>query len=99
MNPWYFPTVGAYASVLEGAGLEVPFAALFDRPTRLEDGEHGLAAWIAMFLPCAALEGLDEAQRDAVAARAAEVLRPALFRDGAWHADYRRLRVVAVRPA
>jgi trans-aconitate methyltransferase len=98
-NPLYFPTIGAYASVLEGAGLEVRFAALFDRPTRLEDGERGLAAWVSMFLPRPASGGLDEAQRDAVVARAAGVLRPALFRDGAWYADYRRLRVVAVRPA
>jgi trans-aconitate methyltransferase len=97
-NPWYFPALGEYASVLERAGLEVRFAALFDRPTRLEDGERGLAAWIAMFLPRAALGDLDDAQRGAVVARAVQTLRPALFRDGAWYADYRRLRVVAVRP-
>jgi trans-aconitate methyltransferase len=98
-NPLYFPALGAYATVLEGAGLEVRFAALFDRPTRLEDGERGLAAWAAMFLPSTALDGLDEATRGAVVARAAEMLRPTLFRDGSWYADYRRLRVVAVRPA
>jgi trans-aconitate methyltransferase len=98
-NPWYFPALGEYAAVLEGAGLEVRFATLFDRPTRLDDGERGLAAWVAMFLPPAALGDLDEAQRGAVVARAAQMLRPALFRDGAWYADYRRLRVVAVRPA
>jgi trans-aconitate methyltransferase len=98
-NPWYFPSVGAYATVLEAAGLEVRFALLFDRPTRLEDGERGLSAWVAMFVARAGFADLDEVRREALVARAAEILRPALFRDGAWEADYRRLRIVAVRPA
>jgi trans-aconitate methyltransferase len=99
VNPWYFPTVGAYAAVLEGAGLEVRFAVLFDRPTRLENGEQGFAAWVSMFAAGSGLNELDEQRRETVVARAAELLRPALFRDGAWYADYRRLRVVAVRLA
>jgi trans-aconitate methyltransferase len=32
-HPWYFPTVGEYAAVLESAGFEVRLARLFDRPT------------------------------------------------------------------
>ena len=31
--PWYFPSVGEYAAVLESAGFEVRMATLFDRPT------------------------------------------------------------------
>jgi trans-aconitate 2-methyltransferase len=49
VKPWYFPKVGEYSSVLEGQGLEVRHAALFDRPIRLEHGENGLAEWIEMF--------------------------------------------------
>ncbi len=40
---------------------------------------------------------LDETTRRAVVLRAEELLRPSLFHDGAWYADYRRLRIVALR--
>jgi hypothetical protein len=33
--------------------------------------------------------------RDAFLARVEAELRPTLYHDGVWHADYRRLRVVA----
>ena len=32
-SPWYFPTVGEHAALLERHGLEVTYARLFDRPT------------------------------------------------------------------
>ena len=40
-NPWYFPGIAEYATLLEGCGLEVRYALLFDRPTPLDDGETG----------------------------------------------------------
>ncbi|HET9016530.1 MAG TPA: methyltransferase domain-containing protein, partial [Thermomicrobiaceae bacterium] len=48
-NPWYFPSVGEEASVLERHGLETRLALLFDRPTLLEGGEDGLRRWLEMF--------------------------------------------------
>jgi len=39
-NPWYFPSVSEYSTLLEAKGLEVVYAVLFDRPTTLE-GEGG----------------------------------------------------------
>lgn len=97
VNPWYFPSIAEYSSVLETAGLEVCFALLFDRPTRLGDGEQGMHHWLRMFAgPCFA--ELAEAEKDAVMAAAIERLRPSLFRDGQWTADYRRLRIVARKP-
>jgi SAM-dependent methyltransferase len=84
---WYFPSVAEYASLLEAHGLEVCYALLFDRPTPL-DGEGGLRDWLRQFAPA-----FPEAEYDRVEAGA----RPALFRDGRWTADYRRLRVVAVK--
>src|SRR5438552_227541 len=49
VNPWYFPTIGEYATILQQHGFEVNFAILFDRPTALEGGAQGLANWFAMF--------------------------------------------------
>ena len=45
-NPWYFPSIGEYARLLEKHGLQVIFAELFDRPTELPDGKEGLFHWL-----------------------------------------------------
>ncbi|HEY1376794.1 MAG TPA: methyltransferase domain-containing protein [Gemmataceae bacterium] len=93
---WYFPSVGEYAGLLERHGLEVRFAALLDRPTPLADADRGLRTWLTMFW-ADLLDAVPADGRDAVIGRAEELLRPNLFRDGTWVADYRRLRVVAVK--
>jgi trans-aconitate 2-methyltransferase len=94
-HPWYYPSIGQYAPLLERAGLEVSHAVLFDRPTPL-DGEGGLRNWAEMF--ARDLVGRVPAEdRDRFFRHTEEAARPALYRDGAWFADYRRLRVVARR--
>jgi trans-aconitate 2-methyltransferase len=93
-NPWYFPSIGEYATLLERHGFEVRYAVLFDRPTPLDDGEHGLANWLRMFAsPC--FGAIGETDRPRVLQEAVELARPALWKDGGWTADYRRLRIVA----
>src|SRR5205823_173655 len=47
-NPWYFPSIGEYATLLEQNGLTTTSAALFDRPTPVQ-GEAGLREWLDMF--------------------------------------------------
>ncbi len=93
LSPWYFPSAGQYASLLEQQGLEVTFMSLIDRPTPLE-GEGGMVDWLTMFAHPLTSD-LDEAQRAAVYASTANLLRPSQFKDSTWHADYRRLRLVA----
>jgi trans-aconitate methyltransferase len=95
-NPWYYPSVGEYAALLESYGLEVTYAILFDRPTPLEDGERGLRNWMEMF--CAAIVGeLPSDKREKLAAEVERQAREALYRDGGWVMDYRRLRIVAFK--
>jgi trans-aconitate methyltransferase len=92
---WYFPSIGEYAPVLEAAGFEVRTAHLFDRPTPLE-GPKGLENWIRQFA-WTCFDGLDgTAQREALA-ETIELARPTLLREGQWFADYRRLRIFAVK--
>lgn len=43
-NPWYYPSIGEYASLLERHGLAVRYATLFDRPTALEEGGGAYAS-------------------------------------------------------
>jgi trans-aconitate methyltransferase len=91
VNPWYYPSIGEYAALLERHGLEATFATLFDRPTALEGGSQGLANWFAMF----GARLTDELQQPEFVRLVEQFAAPALLRDGAWSADYRRLRVVA----
>lgn len=86
--PWYFPSIAEYTALLESAGLEPVRAILFDRPTPVA-GEGGLEDWLEMYIP-----GLDAGVRRAVV----DQLRPRMYRDGVWTLDYRRLRVVALKP-
>ncbi|AXR79169.1 class I SAM-dependent methyltransferase [Natrarchaeobaculum sulfurireducens] len=95
-NPWYFPSVGEYASRLEAHGFEVRYARLFDRPTELDAGAEGLAAWLELFGDDL-LAAVPDDERGSVVAAVENDLREDLFVDGTWVADYRRLRVVAVR--
>jgi trans-aconitate methyltransferase len=95
-NPWYYPSVGEYATLLERHGLAVRYATLFDRPTPLEEGERGLRLWLEMFAGDL-LDTLAPSQREDVIHSVEEELRPAQFRDGAWYADYARIRVMARR--
>lgn len=92
---WYFPSPAEYAALLEKGGFVVRMLAYFDRPTPLQ-GEEGIRNWLRMF-GSPFLNDVPDSAR--VMARTEEILRPAAFRNGVWYLDYRRLRVVAERPA
>ncbi|TNJ63493.1 methyltransferase domain-containing protein [Paenibacillus hemerocallicola] len=96
-NPWYFPSVGEYASLLEAAGFRVEYALHFSRPTPLADGERGLEHWLDMFA-AGFFDGLTERDKRAAYAETNRLAKSVLFRDGQWIADYWRLRVLAFRP-
>jgi trans-aconitate methyltransferase len=91
----YFPSVSEYAGLLEADGLEVRMAQLFDRPTPLA-GEDGMANWIKQF-KWFYFEELPNPQREKALAEVVEELRPALRKADGWCADYRRLRIHAVK--
>jgi trans-aconitate 2-methyltransferase len=90
---WYFPGIAEYATLLERGGLEVTFAVLFDRLTPLE-GEQGMRHWVEMF-GNSVLRQVPPERREEFFRHVEAELRPTLYRDGTWYADYRRLRVVA----
>lgn len=94
LSPWYFPSIGDYTHLLESHGLEVTFAALIDRPTPLNDGPRGLANWLRMF-GGDLLVGLGTVEVETVLRQVEILLQPQMYDGRQWHADYRRLRVVA----
>jgi trans-aconitate methyltransferase len=100
-SPWFFPSIAAYARLLEEAGLEPRAMALFDRPTRLEGrGAEAVAGWYRMFAtPLVADLSVEDARAviDAAAARALPALVHREADGEGVFADYRRLRFEAVR--
>ena len=96
LNPWYFPSIGEYGTVLEQQGLQLTFATLFERPTPLDDGEEGMQNWIKMFAN-SFFKALPDDKQTQVLADIENQLRPQLYKDGTWFADYKRIRVIAVK--
>jgi trans-aconitate methyltransferase len=92
-TPWYYPSIGEYTPLLEQAGLEVTYAILFDRPTPLE-GEQGMRQWIEMFANTALAQVAPD-KREVFFQQVERELRPELYWNDTWFADYRRLRIVA----
>jgi trans-aconitate 2-methyltransferase len=93
-NPWYFPSVGEYATLLERQEMEVTLVAMFDRATPLEGGAAGLKDWFAMF-GARLMEGLAPGSHAEFFRLVEGYAEPLLLRQGQWVADYRRLRIVA----
>ena len=93
---WYYPTIAEYADLLEQHGMEVTFATLQDRLTKLKDGAAGLRNWIEMFKG-EVFKDLSAATKEQILTEVEDKLRSTLFRDGSWYADYRRLRIVAFK--
>jgi len=93
--PWYYPTVGEFASILDRHGLETRQGLLFDRPTRVE-GPDGMEHWLSVFA-AGAVAAMDEKRQQEIWRDVADVLLQRHYHEGAWTLDYRRLRIVAVK--
>ncbi|WP_232696936.1 class I SAM-dependent methyltransferase [Brevibacillus daliensis] len=97
-NPWYFPSVGEYSSLLEQKGFQVTYACLFSRPTQLTNGVEGLNDWLSHFTDDFLFD-LSVAQRTHIQQKVSDILKDQLFSEGAYYADYKRLRVIARKPS
>jgi trans-aconitate methyltransferase len=95
--PWYFPSIGEYASRLEAKGFDVTHAILFDRPTPLGNGSVGLANWLQMFAN-GWLSPLSAAERHQVIGETEARLRSTRYQGEHWIVDYRRLQIIASKP-
>lgn len=95
--PFFFPTIGQYAQLLEEVGFKVEYCLLFDRPTELV-GDDGLKEWIDAFVKTPFKVIGDPSEREKIRDEAVANLRAELFFGGKWHADYVRLRMSAKKP-
>jgi trans-aconitate methyltransferase len=92
----YFPSIAQYAGLLEAQGLNVRYAEMIDRPTKLT-GPEGLRNWMRMFRD-SALQQLRQGEQEAFFQYLEQIAQPTLYHDNGWWADYVRLRVVAIKP-
>jgi len=93
---WYFPKLGTYSYFLEKNGFKVTFAHLYDRPTKLNDPNTGIIDWLTMFagkyftgIPAEDVISIHKIVQDRVKER--------LYKDGHFYADYKRLRICAIK--
>lgn len=93
---WYFPSPGEYATLLEQHGFRVQLVQHYGRPTPLTDPKTGLTDWITQF-GANFFAGVGAEEQAGILAAVNAELRPLLFQNGQWVADYKRLRVVAFR--
>ena len=96
IEQWYFPSLSEYCTLLEQRGFRVTFAAHFNRETELKNTEHGIGEWIKMF-GASYLKNISEPEMVAILGEVETMLRPTHYREEKWWADYKRLRVVAVK--
>jgi len=93
---WYYPSLSEYTGLLEKQGFRVTYAAHYNRETELKDTQHGIRDWVQMF-GGAYLEGVEGDAKNAILDEVQEALRTTHFRNQKWYADYKRLRVVAIK--
>ncbi len=91
---WYYPSIAEYSGLLEIHGLEVRHAALFARPTKLEEGKKGLENWIHMFAQ-AFVDAVGPKRLEAWICEVERQTREDLWKGEYWELDYRRLRIAA----
>ncbi|MCF2938198.1 class I SAM-dependent methyltransferase [Paenibacillus alkaliterrae] len=96
-NPWYFPSIAEYSILLEQQGFRVAYAVHFDRPTEMKDGENGLNLWLTGSVDDFFI-GFSAEEKKQVIEKIATEARNELFKDGAWYIDYKRLRIMAIKP-
>ncbi len=91
---WFFPSVGEYCNLLELAGFEVRQASYFHRDTPL--AEDGIKNWIKMFAE-KWLADVEAKHQEILLEATQESLHSVLWHEESWYADYKRLRILAVK--
>ncbi|NMO95281.1 class I SAM-dependent methyltransferase [Paenibacillus lemnae] len=95
-NPWYFPSIGQYANLLEQTGFHVTKAVHYDRPTPLPEGILGIQHWLKHFGGML-FTGMEQQDQQEAFYKISERVKPLLWRNDTYYADYKRLRIAAVK--
>lgn len=93
---WYFPSIGAYTTLLEKHRFRVTLAQHYDRPTELADSKSGVIDWLEMF-GNVFFKDVGPADKEEIKQEVQEMIKDTCFSNGKWYADYKRIRVVATK--
>lgn len=93
---WYFPSIGGYSQALEKVGFRVIYTQHYDRLTELVKKNNGIIDWIEMFGKNFFIN-VNEEHKFEILEKVQEELRAKLFKSGKWYADYKRIRIVAIK--
>jgi trans-aconitate methyltransferase len=95
INFWYFPSIGEYATELEKQNFRVLHAAHLNRNTPLNSID-GIKDWFLMF-GANFFIGIPATEKEDILSEVQSKLTATHFIDGVWHADYKRIQIVAVK--
>src|SRR5215831_4050563 len=93
-NPWFYPTLGEYACLVEQPGFTVWSADWDQVEVPLPGGDQGLRYWLLTYAH-AYLVGLSDADRDAVIGQVERQLRADHYQDDRWVIELHPLRIIA----
>jgi len=91
----YFSSAAEQATMLEKTGFTISNIIQFDRPTELV-GEDGMKNWIIQFAQ-AFFKNIPEEKINTILDKAVAILKQTNYQNGKWYADYKRLRVKAIK--
>lgn len=94
VDPWHFPTIAEYCTMLEDVGFQVHTAHWFSRPTPFPDGEEGMSNWLSHFA-ASFFAALPANFKQEIIEEVVSTTKQFLFDDKQWIGDYHRLRIVA----
>lgn len=94
--PWVFPTKEEMAEHLINVGFDIITIEHYERPTPLV-GEDGIRNWLEMFSNNM-FKSLQNDEKEAIYSECERILRPQLYKENGWIADYWRIRFIAKKP-
>ena len=90
---WYFPSIGEYSTALESEGFRVTLAHHFDRPTELKGD---ITLWLDMFAR-EFFKDIPAADQGKIKTEVQQLAKVNCYKKERWHADYRRLCIIALK--
>ncbi len=92
-NPWYFPSVEEYTTLLESEGFRVEYMEIIPRPTPMDD----IGNWLDIFAN-GVTKHLSQEQFEVFKEECQVILKERIYsQEEEWLLDYKRLRVRAVK--
>ncbi len=92
-NPWYFPSVEEYTTLLESEGFKVDYMEIIPRPTPMDE----ISNWLEIFAN-GVTKHLSKEQFEVFKEECREILKESIYsKEEGWMLDYKRLRVRAIK--